>query len=1152
MKIETLCLFFIVKNEHLKDFFRIMRISIFLLFVCALQVIAMNTNAQNAVIRIDANKITVGELFKEIEKQTDYLVVFRNREVDTERQMDVSKKSATVASYLNEVFADTEIDYQFEKNYIVLSTKQTPAPAVPDSRQAGRQITGVIQDQHGEPVIGANIVIKGTTTGTVTNIDGEYTLQVPENATLQITYIGYLPKEIKVSNQSVINIELIEDTQKLDEVVVVGYGTVKKANLTGAVDQISSKVLENRPVSNVAQALQGVVGNLNVSSASGGGVGTKQSINIRGYTGFDVSGSPLIVIDGVQVSNMDDINPNDIESISILKDAASSAIYGSSAPYGAIIITTKRGQTGTAPRITYSNNFRFAQPINLPKMSNSLYFAETINEACKNANIGNIIRDETIQRIKDYQAGLITDETIKRAGVDEWEEFPQGNANYDWFDIHFKDYSFSQQHNIGVAGGSSNSAYYIGLGYNSQSGLYEFGDDSYKRYNVRTNLSSSITKWLTVSVRSALSRGISDKPYWDNAHMQRIGGKFPNGALKTPYGDYTAYSDVLKLKDGGRNKLREDKVVLTGELVINPLKGWDITFNYTFDGVYNNGQNHSAIVYEVRPSKQSVALSETIPNTYAVYNQRWENQVVNAFTSYEHTWGEHYVKGLIGYTQEVRDHKNINAEVNNLFNDYNPSLSLSYGTSKNSDEMRQLAIRGGFGRINYSYKEKYLVELNARYDGSSRFLSDVRYRFYPGASAAWVVSNESFWVKPLRGIVNTFKLRASYGSLGDQSFLYDWYPFYPSMPSSAPTSANWIFADGRDAYLNNPGIINNKLTWITTNTFDLGFDMYLFANRMSASFDWYRRKSKDYVGPSEALPAVLGAQAPSANNASMETKGFELSLLWRDMIGSVGYHVKATLSDYKGKVLKYPNPTKDLSVWREGQTMGEIWGYETYGLFQTEEEVKNASSQAKLSALQWTPGDVRYVDRNNDGVIDFGENTETNPGDRTVIGNSTPRYAYGITIGADYKGFDFSAFMEGIGKRDAWIDENSSFFWGINGGAWSSAVMTVHHDRWTPDNPNGYYPKYYMSRQMSKNTQTQTRYLQNAAYMRIKNMQLGYSLPDSFINRYNLSKVRFYVSVENLATFTNFTSVMDPEFATSNGAIYPLQRTWSCGINVTF
>ncbi len=1034
---------------------------------------------------------------------------------------------------------------------------------IKNTQQTQLDITGTVKDDAGEPLIGVSITVKGTAAGTATGNDGKYSISADANATLVINYLGYVTQEIKVNNKTTIDVIMKEDTQMLDEVVVVGYARVSKANLTGAVDQIRGDVLENRPVVTMTQALQGTIANLNIASSSGGSPGANQSINIRGYTGLGTSASPLIVLDGVQQNGMvlRDINPDDVESISVLKDAASAAIYGSSAPYGVIIITTKKGKKGAAPKITYNNNFGFAQVINQPTMMNSLEFANFYNEASANAGLSNIFNDETIQRIKDYQSGKITTQTIANPtpGADGWYSWDRGNGNNDWFDIYFKDYSFEQKHNIGVSGGSESNTYYIGLGYLDKNGMYNYGNDKYQRFNVRTNLSSTLTKWLSFNFRGNYSRAIDNTP---NTYSNRTGGnymhqiarKWATVPLVNPDGNYSETSDVLLHLNGGRVKYVTDRAQLTGEMIATPLKGWDITLNYTFEGLFENYQSHVATVYSTLPSGKTSPISGSTPNSFSRYNYRNEHQTINAFTSYETNIGDHYLKGMAGYTQEVFDYVYFSGNNSYLYTDDIPSLALTYGTTPSTtDALSQLAVRGVFGRINYGYKEKYLLELNCRYDGTSKYMEDVRYKFYPGVSAAWVTSKESFW-KPIEDYVNTFKLRASYGALGDQGGTgtdINRYPFYPSLATVRPTSTNWIYSGGREAYVSYPGIVNYDLTWITTTSYGLGVDMEFLKNRLTASFDVYMRRASDFaVSPTEGLPAVLGATAPQINSGEIETKGFELTLGWRDRIGEFGYGVRAVLSDYQGECVYYDNPTGVYNQWYSGRKMGEIWGYTTVGLIQNQEQADLANKQQKqINANTWGLGDVLYKNLNDDDVINTGKGTIYDPGDISVIGNSTPRYQYGLTLDANYKGIDFSIFFQGVGKRDLWFDSN--YFWGINGDMWQSSPFTVHKDRWSPENPGGYFPKYYMNSQNNKNTRAQTRYLQDASYLRIKNLQMGYTLPKKWMEKINFDKVRIYASVENLATFTNLVKVLDPEFG-NDPKIYPLQRTWSGGISITF
>lgn len=1144
--------------KEVKRLLFLMKITLIILFVCIFQLQAVTSYGQTTEFSINREWVSLSEIFSEIEEQSEFLFNYRDSDV-RQVKAKVNIKNGSINDVLTQALKNTGLSFSINDRHITIFKAQQ---VVKENR---RVITGNVKDNYGEILLGVSIAIKGTSLGTVTDTNGNYSIEVPdEQAVLVFNYLGYKTKEVPVVGKTKLDIVLMEDTQMLAEVVVVGYGAMKKENLTGAVAQLKGEVLESRPVTNISQALQGTVANLNISSSGGGAPGANQTINIRGYTGFGLndsgsmvskSQSPLIVIDGIQGGDINTINMEDVESISVLKDAASTAIYGSSAPYGVIIINTKKGKKNAKATITYNNNFGFAQPINLPKMQNSLDFVNLYNEAADNAGIARQFTDENIQRIKDYQAGLLKDETIANpaAGTDEWLTHT-GNGNNDWLNIFFKDVAFSQQHNIGVSGGTDKSNYYVGLGYNQKNGMYNFGDDVYKRYNVRTNLSTNLTKWLLFNVRGAYSRVTTDSPNTYSGktggnYMHQIARKWPTVPLKNPDGYYSYASDIRLQDEGGRSKGTTDQAVVTGEFVITPLAGWNITANYTFDGAYKDKSDHVKTLYVTNPSGGSSLYSGTSPNSFSRTNNKNQHHVINLFSSYEKQIKGHSFKAMIGYTQELYDNLEQYGGNSYLYSDDVPSLSLTYGTSPSiSDKASQLAIRGGFGRINYNYKEKYLLELNGRYDGTSRFLKEVRYKFYPGVSAAWVLSKETFW-KPVEPYVNMFKFRVSYGTLGDQGFTDSYYPFYPSMSTTAPASSNWLFSDGKHAYVSYPGLINPNLTWVTTSTIDFGVDMTFLNNRLNFVFDWYKRSAKDFVGPAEVLPSIIGTSSPQTNNSAMETKGFDLSLAWRDHIGEFNYGANFVLSDYMSEITDYPNPTGLNTTWYKGRKVGDVWGYETIGFFRSEEEIASAPSQEKIYA-HWTPGDVRYKDLNNDNAIDWGDNTLDSPGDKKVIGNTTPRFSYGLNLSADYKGIDFSIFFQGVAKRDAWVSSN--YFWGIVGDQWQSSVFTIHEDRWTADNPNGYFPKYYLSSQNNKNTQTQTRYLQNAAYMRIKNLQLGYSFPKSLISKINFERLRVYMSVDNLATVTNMIDTIDPEFSATDGKLYPLQRTWSLGVNVTF
>ncbi|WP_432221386.1 SusC/RagA family TonB-linked outer membrane protein [Flavobacterium sp. TMP13] len=1018
---------------------------------------------------------------------------------------------------------------------------------------AFEKITGTVLDEQGLPLPGVNVIKKGSQDGVVTDFDGNFVIDATKGQTLIFSYMGFVNQEIQIKDAKNIKITLISEAQQMNEVVIVGYGSQKKTNLTGSVTQIDAKVLKDRPITRLSQGLQGAIGGLNIVS-NGGDPSATQSINIRGFTGLGSSGSPLIVIDGIQGGDINSINASDVESISVIKDAAASAVYGSSAPYGVILIKTKQGKKGQPVAISYTSNTSFDTPIGLPKMLNSIDFATIYNQSLINGGGAPFFNEDAINRMKAYQNGTLATETQANATGDSWKGWGNANANNDWYKIYFKDVSISQQHNLGVSGASENSNYYVGLGYNLKEGMYRYGNDNYERYNLRANLSSNISSWLTFNFRGAFSQDRYNTPntYNDKTggnYMHQLARKHPNLAMYNPDGNVADLNDVLLMRDGGRRIVTNDKPILTGEFVAKFTSNWRGTVNYTYDGAFKNETNHLKTIYATQPSGTVVEVGGTAPNSFSRFFDKYQKSIVNAFTNYDFDVDKHSFKLLGGYVQELTAYSSLYGYNNNLYSDKSPSISTSYGATPTvSDNSNKLAIQGYFGRLNYAYDDKYLLEVTGRYDGTSRFLKEVRWKAYPGVSVGWNVNKEKFWKDGIANVVNTLKLRASYGSLGDQApDLLGNYPFYPSLGTVSPTSSNWFFGPTRQPYVNTPGLVDPTLTWITATTNNYGVDASFLNRRLTASFDTYVRKMDDYIGPVQELPGVLGISSPRTNSTAMETKGFELTLGWNDKIGEFTYGVRGVLSDYTGRVTKYPNPDKLLNSWFEGEKMGDIWGYVTDRYFTDQDDLANVQ-QFNLS--NWSAGDIKYVDLNGDGKVDWGNSTLDNPGDRKVIGNSTPRYSYSLFTDGSWKGFDYSIFIQGVGKRDYYTGSNMYF--GIVGNVWQSSLFNEHLDRWSPENPNGFFPKAYMGGGDNwKNTESQTKYLLDASYLRVKNVQLGYTVPADFTQQMRIQKLRFYISVDNLATFTKMSdhSVLDPENTFSDAKNYPLQRTFSFGVN---
>ena len=537
----------------------------------------------------------------------------------------------------------------------------------------------------------------------------------------------------------------------------------------------------------------------------------------------------------------------------------------------------------------------------------------------------------------------------------------------------------------------------------------------------------------------------------------------------------------------------------------------------------------------------------TNPSSVTVTNNDDYYNAFNAFAEYTFSLKEkHNFKVMVGYNQENKHKKYHYAGRKNLIDSSNPSLNLAYGDMAMNGSETHWSVNGFFARINYDYKGKYLLELNGRYDGSSKFPHGDRYAFFPSASVAWRVSEEKFW-EPIRGWFDNFKLRASYGSLGNQALDESRYGNFPYLATYGINTKYGALLNGtRPVAVSVPGLVSASFTWETVNQIDFGFDASFFGGRLNTSFDWYRRNTKDMLTAGQALPAVLGTSVPQENAADMKTVGWEVSLEWNDRLSNgFGYHIKGVLSDYQASITKFSNPTKLLGTHYVGEKLNEIWGYVSNGLFQSDEDAK-AADQSYLSGGSWGAGDVKYEDLNNDGKIDIGKNTLDDSGDRKIIGNSTPRYSYGITAGFDYKGFDFEMFWQGIGKRDYWL--GGSQFWGFTD-EWCTP-LTSSLDYWTEDNRDAYFPRLHHYGVNGGNHQVSTRYLQNAAYLRLKNVVLGYTIPRSITEKVKISRLRVFVQGENLLTFTPLIDSYDPE--TLNNMTYPINKKISVGLNLTF
>lgn len=1042
------------------------------------------------------------------------------------------------------------------------------------TQQQQRTVTGVVSDNYGDPVIGANVFVKGTTNGIITDIEGRFSLNVESGSVLVVSYIGYQTQEIVIGEKRELSVTLLEDMQMLDDVVVIGFGSQKKVNLTGAVSNVDSKAFEGRATSNAAQALQGVMPGLNIQQSKAY-LNESPDINIRGIgtisDGSDAN--PLVLIDGME-GDINRLNPQDIESVSVLKDAASSSIYGSRAPFGVILITTKKGASGKMT-VNYNNSLRWQRSIHMPESVDSYTFATYYNEAANNAGMSGHFSPERMQKIRDLIDGKLT------GGIDpnpsnpsQWQDlYDYGYANTDWIDVLFKKQTFAHEHNFSVTGGSEKVQVYASANYLNQGGYAKLNPDSYDRFSTNLKVTSKLNDYIDINYTFRFNQTDYERPnsLVDGLFTNLSRQSWPTLIAYDPNGYLYAYATHgLAMRDGGQYKKKSDEFIQQLNIVIEPIKGWrvigDINYKKYHERVhsdnqkiYNHDVNGNPVLYTLERGGNT--------DVYEYYKgTKYLN--ANAYTEYEKSLNDHNFKVMVGAQIERLWQDDFSAQRLGIIV---PGVNTINTTSGNdgsgkavppavSGAYDEWATAGFFGRLNYNYKERYLLEANIRYDGTSRFRSDKRWNWFPSFSLGWNVAREDFF-EPMTDIISTLKFRASYGELGNQNTKL-WYPTYLTMPVGI-TNGSWLLNGSKTNTSSAPGLISQTMGWETVRTLDIGLDLAMLNNRFSLSADWFKRNTDDMIGPAPEMPVTLGTAVPKTNNTNLVTKGWEITVSWRDRLSNgLGYNLSFNIADSKTKILDYPNLTGTVTQYYSGKRMGEIWGFETIGIAKTEEEM-----QAHLASLpnggqntmgnNWGAGDIMYKDLNEDGKIDWGNSTYEDLGDMKVIGNSTPRYSFGINLGADYKGFDVSVFFQGIMKRDYFTQKPD--FWGASS-LWHSSFYKQHMDyfRNDPDhhlglNTDGYYPRPLFN--TNKNKHAQTRYLMDASYIRLKNLSIGYTLPRNLVHKIRLENLRVFVTGENLWTGTKLTSLYDPETLMSDaeGTIkYPLSAVYSFGINISF
>jgi TonB-linked SusC/RagA family outer membrane protein len=1061
------------------------------------------------------------------------------------------------------------------------------------------KVSGIVRNEQGEPVVSASVVATNLTTGlsagTQTDTSGVFTFpKLPAGGRYSFSFSGVGLQAQTLSGYSIksaasisILVKMNRQSNALSEVVVVGYGTQKRANLTGAVAQVSGDVLDRRSISNLSQGLEGEIPNLNLVPADGKPI-TSPSYNIRGATSIGQGGSALVLIDGIQ-ADPSLLNPNDVASVTVLKDAASSAIYGARAAFGVVLITTKTPTKGKAV-VTYSSNYSLKSPTTVPDVITNGYQYAKMFDSAWTAWYDYSQVPLNINKTQPFSNAWLT-EYAKRDADPSLPKTDVVNgqyvyyANTDWYGTLYKKHNGAIDQNLSVSGSSGKASYYVTGRYYGQDGLFRYNSDDYKMYNLMAKGSIELLPWLQIDNTTQFSSRTYHNPLnvgegggiWrnlaDNSH--------PSSPVQNPDGTLTvsgAYGtgDFLIGKNG---------VDLTSQVIRNTTgfvaKFFNNKVRLRGDFTFQNTDSNQKQIRVQLPYSNGPGLVAYLGNNYNDL-QMGVNQTkylaTNLYAEYENTIGsDHYFKALAGYNYEQSTRNALSTLRNGLVfanaTDINLALGQNITTAGGYDKW---AILGGFGRLNYAYKDRYLVEVDGRYDGSSKFPSSQRYAFFPSVSAGWRLAKEAFWHIDPKAI-SDLKIRGSYGSLGNGSI-----SSYAFQEAFSISQSGRVINGVRPQQTGQPGVIPNGLTWETSTTKDLGMDLSAVSNKLQFTADIYRRTTTNMFTVGKTLPAVFGTNVPKGNYANMRTDGWEASVSWRDqfMAGRkpIHYSVSFWMSDWQSTITQYNNVNKSLTDYYAGEKLGEIWGLTDDG-FWTAANVANAkTSQALYHASnsgQWLPGDIKFKDIGGgpngqpDGVINNGTNTVGNPGDFKKIGNSLPRYSFGFNLNADWNGFFVGAFFQGVGKQNWWPGSEADAFWGQYNRPYNYAMKYQVGKIWSADNPNTYFPRYrgYSAQNGSGELfNPQTKYLQNVAYIRLKNVQVGYTLPAGMVQRAHLTAVRFYISGENLFTYSpmyKLTRNVDVENIgksdviltgttnNGNGNNYPILKSMTVGMSVT-
>lgn len=1063
--------------------------------------------AQNQQVRLAGNNLTLKAAFKQIEQQTKLFVDYNIQDINDARVIKKVPTGNNVKNVLEQLLEGTNCVVTFSNGHAIISKKTLASSKT-------KKVSGVIKDELGEPVIGANVVEKGTTNGTVTDIDGKFNLEVNPNAMLTISYIGYTDKVISVKNQSVLNVSLEEDLQNLEEVVVVGYGTQKKVNLTGAVSSVSTKDLTKRQVGSTSLALQGLIPGVSIVQRSGQPGADGGTVSIRGKTTLG-NNDALVLVDGVEMS-LNNIDPSLIESISVLKDASSSSIYGSRAANGVILVTTKRADAEKFS-ISYNGYVGFQKPTDLPEMVNALDHMDLLNIAYKNVGMSPLYSDSYI-------------EEYRREMVDNPDKYP----NTDWLDLTLKNSGLVQNHFVTLSGGGKKIKTIASLGYFNQEGIIPNSD--YNRYTFRVNTDMNFSEKIAVKVDANIllsktnspARGAGSAFHWATRIPANQAGVFSSGQ----WGEgWNGDNPIAFTKDGGLKTQEDPSVILNFDLNYKPTDWLRLQAQYAPKYVVNYNSVYTKSIqtyyYDGSPAftapQKSTLTNQTNRNfkDLLTLTANFEKEIIRG----------HSLKILLGYQQESYkhiDHQGYREVF--IFPDYPVLNAGGEENQKAYGSATDWSLQSYFGRINYDYKGKYLLEANVRYDGSSRFASGNKWGVFPSFSVGWRISEEAFW-EPAKNVIDNLKLRASWGQLGNQN-IGDNYPF----SSVVDLTGKYVFDKSVHTGASISNLANKRITWETTTVTDVGLDLTL-GGKLNISADYFYKVTDDILLKLD-VPLTIGMAAPQQNAGKVENKGWEVGITYADHVGDFNYRIGANISDVKNKVLDLKGIDETgLTVNREGEEMNSLFGLEADGFITPEDYDVEGNYLGATQYGNFGPGDIKYKDQNGDGVI--------NTSDRVIIGGTIPRYTFGLSFYGEYKGLDLNLLFQGVGRANGYINEHGIIPFYMGGTA-----QEMHKDYWREDNRDALFPRLAFNE--VNNNQNSSFWIRNAAYLRLKNIQIGYTFPQKWISKAHFSFLRFYLSVDNLLTFDNFWDSYDVEAPVGNGGFYPQMKTFSLGLDVRF